>query len=49
MTLTAAGEALQSVYDLKGYQSTFGVSAAILCASAVLAYLGWRAGSKATG
>lgn len=36
------------VYDLKGYQSTFGVSAAILCASAVLAYLGWHAGAKSS-
>jgi predicted MFS family arabinose efflux permease len=31
-------------YDLKGYQSTFDISATILCASAALAYIGWRAG-----
>jgi predicted MFS family arabinose efflux permease len=33
-------------YDLKGYQSTFDISAAILCASAVLAYIGWRTGPR---
>ena len=33
-------------YDLKGYQSTFDISAAILCVSAVLAYIGWRAGPR---
>jgi predicted MFS family arabinose efflux permease len=33
-------------YDLKGYQITFDISAAILCASAVLAYIGWRAGPR---
>ena len=33
-------------YDLKGYQSTFDISAAILCVSAVLAYAGWRAGPR---
>lgn len=33
-------------YDLKGYQSTFDMSAAILCVSAVLAYMGWRAGPQ---
>jgi predicted MFS family arabinose efflux permease len=30
--------------DLHGYRSTFVISAAILCASAVLAYIGWRTG-----
>ncbi len=30
-------------YDWNGYRTTFGVSAAILCASAVMAYVGWRA------
>jgi len=33
-------------YDLKGYQSTFDISATILCASAALAYIGWRAGPR---
>jgi predicted MFS family arabinose efflux permease len=31
------------VYDMSGYRSTFAVSAAALCASALLALLGWRA------
>ena len=29
-------------YDASGYQSTFGISAAFLCASALLAYAAWR-------
>jgi predicted MFS family arabinose efflux permease len=33
-------------HDLKGYQSTFDISAAIFCGSAVLAYIGWRAGPR---
>ena len=35
-----------SFYDARGYQSTFDISAAILCVSAVLAYIGWRAGPR---
>jgi predicted MFS family arabinose efflux permease len=31
--------------DASGYRSTFGASAALLCASALLAFLGWRSGS----
>jgi predicted MFS family arabinose efflux permease len=34
-------------YDASGCQSTFGISAAILCASALLAYAAWRAGTRA--
>jgi predicted MFS family arabinose efflux permease len=33
-------------YDASGYQSTFGVSATILCASALLAYTAWRASAQ---
>jgi predicted MFS family arabinose efflux permease len=33
-------------YDLSGYASTFSISAAILCVSAVLTYVGWRAGAR---
>jgi predicted MFS family arabinose efflux permease len=33
-------------YDLKGYQSTFDISPSILCASAILAHIGWRAGHR---
>jgi predicted MFS family arabinose efflux permease len=32
------------LFDLSGYQSTFGASAAMLAASALLAFLGWRIG-----
>jgi predicted MFS family arabinose efflux permease len=32
------------LFDLSGYQSTFGASAAMLAASALLAFLGWRMG-----
>ena len=35
-----------SFFDLKGYPSTFDMSAAILCVSAVLAYIGWRTGPR---
>lgn len=34
------------LYDLSGYRSTFAVSAAVLCASALLAWLGWREGRQ---
>jgi predicted MFS family arabinose efflux permease len=33
-------------YDLKGYQTTFDISASILCVSAVLTNTGWRAGPR---
>jgi predicted MFS family arabinose efflux permease len=33
-------------YDGSGYQSTFGVSATILCASAIMAYFAWCATSR---
>jgi predicted MFS family arabinose efflux permease len=32
------------LFDASGYQSAFGASAAVLCGSALLAFLGWRAG-----
>ncbi|MFC7736434.1 MFS transporter [Roseomonas sp. GCM10028921] len=32
------------LFDLSGYRSTFGISAAMLCASALLALLSWRGG-----
>jgi predicted MFS family arabinose efflux permease len=31
------------LFDLSGFRSTFGLSAAMLCASALLAFLAWRA------
>jgi predicted MFS family arabinose efflux permease len=30
------------LFDLSGFRSTFGLSAAMLCASALLAFLAWR-------
>ena len=32
------------LFDLSGYRGTFGISAALLCASALLAFLSWRGG-----
>jgi hypothetical protein len=32
------------LFDAHGYRSTFGASAALLSASALLAFLGWRIG-----
>jgi predicted MFS family arabinose efflux permease len=37
------------LFDLSGYRSTFGASAAMLSASAVLALLSWHLNAKATG
>jgi predicted MFS family arabinose efflux permease len=34
------------IYDRSGYESTFAVSAAALCASALLAGIGWRMGRR---
>lgn len=34
------------VYELNGYEGTFSLSAAILCASAAFAYIAWRARSQ---
>lgn len=46
LAITLGATAGGVVYDLNGYESTFSLSAAILCASAALAYIGWRAGSQ---
>jgi predicted MFS family arabinose efflux permease len=35
------------IYDLSGYGSTFTFSAAVLCISALIAWIGWRAGRQA--
>jgi predicted MFS family arabinose efflux permease len=49
--ITAGASVGGFLFDASGYQSSFSVSAAILCGSALLAFLGWRtaarAGSKA--
>ena len=35
------------IYDTSGYQSTFVFSAAVLCASALVTWMGWREGRQA--
>jgi predicted MFS family arabinose efflux permease len=42
LAITAGTSAGGFLFDASGYQSTFGLSAAILCGSALLAFLGWR-------
>jgi predicted MFS family arabinose efflux permease len=37
------------VYDARGYVGTFALSAAALCASALLAAMGWRAARRSAG
>ena len=42
LAITAGASAGGLLFDSSGYQSTFALSAAILCGSAFLAFLGWR-------
>jgi len=42
LAITLGATAGGFIYDLSGYRSTFALSAAALCASAVLAGMGWR-------
>ena len=44
LAITAGASAGGLLFDMSGYQSTFGVSAAMLSASALLAFLCWRTG-----
>jgi predicted MFS family arabinose efflux permease len=37
------------IYDRSGYGTTFAVSAAALCASALLAGMGWRQARRSSG
>jgi predicted MFS family arabinose efflux permease len=46
LAITMGASVGGAFYDVGGYQSTFGISAAILCASALLAYAAWRAGAQ---
>jgi predicted MFS family arabinose efflux permease len=41
LAITAGASAGGLLFDSNGYQSTFSLSAAILCGSAILAFLGW--------
>jgi predicted MFS family arabinose efflux permease len=34
------------IYDTSGYRNTFTFSAVVLCASALVAWIGWRAGRQ---
>jgi predicted MFS family arabinose efflux permease len=34
------------IYDTSGYRSTFTFSAVVLCASALVAWMGWRVGHQ---
>lgn len=43
LAITAGASVGGFLFDRSGYQSTFGLSATILCASAFLAFVGWRA------
>ena len=46
LAITAGASAGGFLFDRSGYQSTFALSAAILCGSALLAYLGSRAAAE---
>lgn len=47
LAITAGASAGGVLFDASGYQSTFGFSAALLCGSALLAFLGWRGTKRA--
>ena len=46
MAIACGATAGGFLYDLSGYRSTFAVSAAALCVSALLAWMGWRQGRQ---
>lgn len=46
LAITAGASAGGILFDTSGYQSAFGLSAGILCGSALLAFLGWRAAAS---
>ncbi len=47
LAITSGASVGGFLFDASGYQSTFGFSAAILCGSALLAFLGWRTAARA--
>ncbi|MFC4456664.1 MFS transporter [Deinococcus sonorensis] len=49
LAITLGATAGGLLYDRSGYQSTFVFSAAALCASALLAWLGWRTSRRPSG
>jgi predicted MFS family arabinose efflux permease len=46
LAITAGASAGGFLFDRLGFQSTFGLSAALLCGSALLAFIGWRSTSR---
>ena len=46
LAITAGASAGGFLFDSSGYQSTFALSAAILCGSAFLAFLGWQISAR---
>lgn len=42
LAITAGASAGGLLFDARGYEATFGLSAAILCGSAILAFVAWR-------
>ena len=49
LAITLGASAGGFLFDTSGYRSTFGLSAALLCGSALLAFVAWRAGLRASG
>src|SRR5258708_25245818 len=47
MAITSGASAGGFLFDASGYGATFGFSAALLCGSALLAFLGWRSTGRA--
>jgi predicted MFS family arabinose efflux permease len=47
LAITAGASAGGFLFDRSGYQSAFGFSAAILCGSAIVAFVGWRTAARA--
>jgi predicted MFS family arabinose efflux permease len=47
LAITAGASIGGFLFDRSGYQSTFALSAAILCGSALLAFMAWRAVAEA--
>jgi predicted MFS family arabinose efflux permease len=49
LAITLGASAGGFLFDTSGYRSTFGLSAALLCGSALLAFVAWRAGLHGSG
>ena len=49
LAITLGASAGGFLFDTSGYRSTFGLSAALLCGSALMAFVAWRAGLRGSG